>query len=1710
MSRRSSAGELVPRDISEILAREGKAQRGQRKTGGSLGQTFSWLKGSKRKKNVSNGQNRMGSGIGTTEGNGTKHGQHQNHDSPKAGPKGQDEQKRLTVHYTASSHYQENVFIEGSRPQYLEDLHTEAREGLKILQQEEFDNGGDFQDDQSVASNPIIQAEQDVNANHRDGSQESGSTAGNSVTAATSAVSSAMSTRPVITRQGSTFKPLNPVKRLEKGKNRTRRTTVMGIPQQVQRELALHSGSAYQVPSQLSNGSGGQGSDGQPGVVAIPTIDGETLLANHDGARVHISELAASREERLLTHHLKSVYRDDQGFSHHRGLNSRLSPTQRPKSLAVPGMTSSCSVGFPSFLQEPQGPVMSISPQATYLSKIIPNAYLPASVDVIQIDRSTSHTHGNNGKGTVRTVSKSSLASVSSASPASSRRSGGDGCYDGGDALSHGDSSSRDDGSTATTHSVTSGSGWSHSQSSETIKSNSSAISFTKGSFRPANPQTVSHTGQERELQQPGAGDQDLVSLQSSASWVSSTSRGTSTVTAQGGSESGLSGSISAGEMSDVGGDSHRFSRCLSVMKTKLPPAPPRRTNSLHHEKMMKRRPRELVEIKDLRDSVGGEVEAVEDTSLVTIEISKELYKEITKSSVPVSNSSGFSSLDDTRSSTASSPLRPTQASPGGSGKPERPGSSSSSPQKAPSEGGTFERTMSPSSGYSTQSGTPTLSPKGICPSASPGKQKMMPVKPERSGSRASSSAASVSSSLTSLSSATSEHVNQEASKNSPSPPQQASPPPAVMTTEKPATATPVTLTRSSASMAIRELLNIPPPPNIKAPSPPPPETWAHNRHTFILLCGPCPNVNKLAQLQKQQELKDEAAIIEQKQDPQTEASKASQCSNEKKATVEEVTLIKSESKYIASQEETEPMLEQVPEVSECVSQGFESTESQTKEQGSPAMIAERVEACVEVQNQDQEQNQNQSSSSVAQVKDQKERLETQVSLATIPKKEPPPVMEKIPPRKDPKVQVTANIQQKSPFDEVTVEEKVESPSESEKCSLQAEVEVVAKDVEVEVVAKEVEIAAKEVEVVAKVEGQSATENTTEESPTKPEASTQTLAMEPTKVDRVSPPASPPPAHHPPPPPSKTPPSLVSTPPPEIEEEGEEEIPIVESCWPPPPPPEEPADSVFDESDEMDFPPPPPPFVTESLPDVVESCNTVAYVQEASIVALDVEEVKETVNGATVAGATVDLSLIPAQMEMKEDRPEKVILDSNADETSSEVSESAELQAIPADESTIVSAVQPNKIGAEVKQSAQQPITMQEATPQPTETSHQSQEVLALPEDVPSQPQEALPPSPMKIALVPPSSIPPVPLISVPLPSPVQFEDQMPSEPPVRIFLPPPDNVPLPPPLHPTIENQPPVTVRRQPSLANRETRSKELLSRPIPKEDANIPLVTPSLLQMVRLRSVNVSEDQVKTPSDNDNNCNNGNPPAHDQSPIPTQTPGSQNTTPQKPVRKSQSIKSTPLSLKSSPPSIIAPSMRLQEAIRMKTAAMSSRDGLLTRFRMPSSTSFPSSSGGESGMLSPMSPEGGDMLKSPASTASFIFSRSSKKVVIETPVASSSPEMQASLQQSLASVLMKVSDRSEASTVANGNAGRTGIPRRVPPPVAKKPAHATTLGKTGFSIVMRGSQSERSTPSPRGTEANEETERVQQAGQRALTEDHNTESKMETQPNGERLLSVD
>ncbi|KAL0164710.1 hypothetical protein M9458_040463, partial [Cirrhinus mrigala] len=42
-----------------------------------------------------------------------------------------DEEKKWTVHYTAPWHQQENVFLPGSRPACVEDLHRQAKVNLK-------------------------------------------------------------------------------------------------------------------------------------------------------------------------------------------------------------------------------------------------------------------------------------------------------------------------------------------------------------------------------------------------------------------------------------------------------------------------------------------------------------------------------------------------------------------------------------------------------------------------------------------------------------------------------------------------------------------------------------------------------------------------------------------------------------------------------------------------------------------------------------------------------------------------------------------------------------------------------------------------------------------------------------------------------------------------------------------------------------------------------------------------------------------------------------------------------------------------------------------------------------------------------------------------------------------------------------------------------------------------------------------------------------------------------------------------------------------------------------------------------------------------------------------------------------------------------------------------------------------------------------------
>ncbi|XP_075931362.1 NHS-like protein 3 [Anarhichas minor] len=1417
MSRRRSTGDLVPRDITEILAREARVQRGQKKPGSSLGQAFSWLKGSRRKKNLNNGLNRTA--VGVTD---AKLGL-QNHDPAKAGPKGNEDQKRLTVHYRTSQHYQENVFIEGSRPQYLEDLHTEAQEGLKILQQEEHTNGVNLPDDESVASTDTLRLEQDVSSKDGGGSPVSRSTAGGSDTTVTSAVS----TRPVLTRQGSTFKPLNPVKRLDKSRKRSRRTTIMGIPNQVQKELALHRSPTFQQLVSTPKNDG-KLSSSQSGVVIIPTVDGGTPVANKEGARVHLSELEASREEQLMRQHLQEMYQDEQPFNH-QGFGSYHCPTSamRPKSLAVPGMTTSsslCPSAMYRFLQEPQGPVMSMSPQATYMSTIIPNAVLPASIEVIEIDRSSSRTRGSsvNQGGNVRTVSRSSLASGDlSVSPLLSRRSDSDGSQT---------DNSHDDSTLMPSSAL--GSNWSESQSSKTIMSNYSSVS-SKGSTRSGNSRRVSLNGRESQTEKSSR-DQDLVSLHSSVSMISSFSTKRENVVTDQGSKS-VSGSMAAGDDEKT---KQNFSR-LSVMKTKQPPAPPRRTNSLHSNKI-RSNPKVLV---DLNDSVSGDgANATESI------VAKDEMKSVIADTIAT--------------------------------KPQ-PESSSSSPQKPSSEEGKFERTMSPSSGYSSQSGTPTLSPKGISPT-SPDKQKKKPVKPERSVSRGSSSAASPSSSLTSLSSGTSEPVHPDVSTCSPSLPPQGSPPTVAAKDFTPDNDS------STLGVEIGELLNIPPPPKVKAPCPPPPETWIHNRCTFQLLCGPCPNVSKVTQPPAQTQ----DSTVKQT-GTQTEAIMEMHVLEEKQSSVDKSVLELSESKA-----NPETLIETGPE----------GVHNEMKNKESLSTEEERMEASIDVQKQEQ-------SSSPA-VKDPKS-----------PKKDPPPVMKK------PMTVLNREVSTEHSLDRQ--QKKMSSSAPTDVC-LHVEDHTTSPQHGVTILVDKSDDVMDRSEVTTM----------------------QVLSVEVPKMSKASPPPTPPPAYHPTPPPSRrTPPSSVSTPPDELQR-VQEEIPAVESCWPPPPPPME-GDSVFDGGDEVDFPPPPPPLLTDSVPNVMGSCIT-----ELDVSKRPTEEVGESTEDSTEAGTSV-LGQIP---------------------------------------------------------------DLSPAVPQTvTDTK---------PENVPSPPVVA-PPFPPITRVENPVLVP------VLVPPCSSLKRVALSEPPVSAQ--PQIAVPVAPTL-PAENFTHGINFRRQPSVPNRDARSKELLSRhksaPIPKEDANIPLVTPSLLQMVRLRSVNMTEDQVKAPSE-DKSTNQVDSVQENCSVL---IPGSQNV-PQKPIRKSLSLKSPPQAVKTSSVVLHTPSMRLQEAIRMKTAAMSSRDGLPSRLGVRSSTY---SSVSEHGALSLKSPEVCDMHKSPASTASFIFSRSTKKVVFET-AAASSPEAQASLKQSLAAELLQVSDQSNSTSFSNGGVKLD----KVPPPVAKKPANSPSQNLPACSSKM-------------------------------------------------------
>ncbi|XP_053358002.1 uncharacterized protein KIAA1522 homolog [Clarias gariepinus] len=517
-SGRESVGDLIPKDMLEVFAQERQSKRGKRsRKRHSIGRAFSWFKGRRRKNfrpNKDINIDLLTPGLPV----------------PLPLP------STITVPKVEGGtscplqHFQENVFVEGNRPKYVEDLHTEAQEGLKLLQQDENKNGVDYQDNQSVISTVTARTDDDVSFSEL-GMSESESTAADTIS--TRSVTSYQSTRSGLTRQASTFRPLKEDRKHGRNKQKGKRVGLAtGIPRHVQKELGLDR--AAWTASQFTNA---QLSNGGVSIsTVIPTLDSISVASVPDGAIMHLlnmNSLSAAAEDKPQLPPQEGQQGDLSSLGH--PLAQSFDP-QNPNSLTFPWMTTSNN--------SPSSPVMYVSPEATYKSKIIPNAILPPSVDVVELSR-------NRSRSSVRMVSKSSLAS---ASPAPSRASSRASSRVSSRAPSQMSSRISSRASTHRTATLSECSGWSQSGSSETLVSDSSTISSS------STPRVASRTSQTEDTAGDNLGPQNptfkFVQLNSNnqkeKTWTKT-------------------------------GSTDGFNRSLSVMKkSKKPPPPPSRSYSLH------------------------------------------------------------------------------------------------------------------------------------------------------------------------------------------------------------------------------------------------------------------------------------------------------------------------------------------------------------------------------------------------------------------------------------------------------------------------------------------------------------------------------------------------------------------------------------------------------------------------------------------------------------------------------------------------------------------------------------------------------------------------------------------------------------------------------------------------------------------------------------------------------------------------------------------------------------------------------------------------------------------------------------------------------------------------------------------------------------------------------------------------------------------------
>ncbi|XP_038650404.1 uncharacterized protein KIAA1522 homolog isoform X2 [Scyliorhinus canicula] len=670
-----------------------------------------------------------------------------------------DEESKYAVHYKPAQyeHQQENIFLPSTRPQHLEDLHKEAEIGLKSLQEQGNLDG---------CSQPHIRNGYGCEDGHSQHDEDDASlsesskscTPSDEVWATTRSLppptpgevrKDLLPSRSGAIPTGTTFKP-QPHQKVQssfKGpklkEKRIRRTTIMGIPQHVQQELGIGK------KSHLSNTSQKVPDADSAGVVSASGDD-----ENH---RLHIVPHSRARGS------LRSVNFTDSSQGGNEPISTLdfnwglINFPQRPKSLAIPKSS------IPTELL--QNPVMSMSPQATYLSKIIPNAILPAAVDVFTI---------NTGQNGVRTLSRNSL--IYDPSPDFSRSTSLQN-YDGRD--------------------YASSDAWSHSQSSETIVSNNSTISSQgnaqiNDSVEEDRERTRDQYNVTNSAPDPRANTSRWVNACSAqnvaATTVDTAAHNTSNhepndLKSNGCADQSLSPAQSTSSIIDASDaqsvtSERSISRSLSVKKMKKPPAPPRRIHSLQQAEEQNSEFRHQSCASPGEDDVFapslGEIKNIQYESCGGSPVAKSSPNHILVTAV-----GGGKSKGNILQSTNNSPQNAT------------------SPNKS-------ERTMSPSSGYSSQSGTPILVRNLGSPSSPIGRSK--PTASERSTSLT-SPVRSHSTSLASISSSVSGHVDLF---SIPPPPSSPAPPPPT-----------VKIAKLPPSLYAWRPEAIPPPPAGPAPSPP-------------------------------------------------------------------------------------------------------------------------------------------------------------------------------------------------------------------------------------------------------------------------------------------------------------------------------------------------------------------------------------------------------------------------------------------------------------------------------------------------------------------------------------------------------------------------------------------------------------------------------------------------------------------------------------------------------------------------------------------------------------------------------------------------------------------------------------------------------------------------------------------------------------------------